>query len=82
MNNKPAKLPINECKVIDRVIDIYLWCDDLNTHEVILLGQKLIDLANRRATDVELVYFGVRKLVEDTVVYSPARNDEDIKLPF
>lgn len=56
MNNQSI-LPVNEEKVIDRVIDVYLcMCPDLNTEEVLLLGQKLINLANRRATDVELAY--------------------------
>ncbi len=49
-------LPVNEVKVLDRVIDVYLWLNDLNTAEVIRLGQQLINLANRRATDVELYY--------------------------
>ena len=58
MNNNTPLLPVNETKVIDRTIDVYLWCIDLNTDEVRLLGQKLIELADRRATDVELYYRG------------------------
>lgn len=51
------KLSIDENKVIDKVIDVYLWImPDLNTEEVKMVGQKLIDLADYRATDVELVY--------------------------
>lgn len=54
---RQTDLPVNEEKVIDKVIDVYLYmCDGLNTTEVVLLGQKLIDFANRRATDVELAY--------------------------
>lgn len=49
-------LPVNEVKVIDRVIDVYLWCCDLNTDEIRLLGDKLVALADRRATDVEMAY--------------------------
>lgn len=54
-------LPVDEDKVIDRTIDVYLWIsEDLNTAEVLRLAQHLIDLANRRATDVELFYKGLR----------------------
>ncbi len=56
MQKNSNLLPVNEVKVIDRVIDVYLWCCDLNTDEIRLLGQRLIDLADRRATDVEMAY--------------------------
>ena len=59
-------LPVNETKVIDRTIDVYLWVsEDLNTDEVKLLGQRLIDLAERRATDIEQVYIDHRCPKED-----------------
>ena len=50
-------LLVNQSKVLDRVIDVYHWVNhDLNTAEVIQLGNHLINLARRRATDVELFY--------------------------
>ena len=50
-------LLLNTDKVLDLTIDVYLWVsEELNTDEVRLLGQKLVALADRRATDVELVY--------------------------
>lgn len=65
MSNQIPVLPVNENKVIDRTIDIYLgFCNDLNTAEVIRLGNHLIELANRRATDVELEYVNRRLVLE------------------
>ncbi len=61
-------LPVDETKVIDKVIDVYMWItDDLNTAEVIQLSHHLIDLANRRATDVELYYRHTRYPEEEHV---------------
>ena len=50
------QLPVDNVRVLDRVIDVYLWLTDLNTDEVKAVGQHLINLADRRATDVELFY--------------------------
>lgn len=54
---KNNALPVNTEKVIDRVIDVYLWInEDLNTEEVKQVGIYLISLADRRATDIEVHY--------------------------
>ena len=51
------QLPVDDTKVLDRVIDVYLWVnEDLNTAEVEQLGRHLIALAHRRASDVEMYY--------------------------
>ena len=56
MNNTQG-IPVNEDKVIDKVIDVYLWVsNDLNNAEVARLGERLIDVANRQASDVEVAY--------------------------
>ncbi len=56
MQNKATVLVDNN-KVIDKVIDVYLWIkEDLNNFEIAQLGTHLINLADRRATDVELFY--------------------------
>lgn len=74
-----ATLPVNETKVIDKVIDVYLWVnEDLNTDEVASLGQHLIDLAYRRATDVELAYQNSRYPEE----CHPSLSDAIDELPF
>ena len=60
-NNSNRLLPVDDNKVINYVIDVYLWVQEsLNTCEVRALGQHIIDLADRRATDVELVYINNR----------------------
>lgn len=54
-------LPINQTKVLDKTLDVYLWInEELNTSEVVAVGLHLIDLANRRATDVEMYYLQSR----------------------
>lgn len=61
--NTKHLLPVDEVKVIDLVIDVYLWVSEyLNTNEVRLLGERLIALADRRATDVEAIYYANRQL--------------------
>lgn len=66
MKSNNFQLPVNEDKVIDKTIDVYLYmCDDLNTAEVVLLGYKLVALANRRATDVELYYIASKQPVDE-----------------
>ncbi len=71
-------IPVDENKVIDRVIDIYLWISgELNSAEISKLGQYLIDLANRRASDIEMEYDN-RKLELETNCIP----EEPIELPY
>jgi len=80
-NTNEFQLPVNEDKVIDKVIDVYMWIsEDLNTAEVIRAGQHLIDIANRRATDVEVYYLSNRLIEAENPDYVDP--GEDIILPF
>lgn len=78
MNNKTAGLPVNEDKVIDTVIDVYLWVSiDLNSAEIERLGHHLMALANRKASDVEMAYAnareGMTQELEEELHDSPVR---------
>ena len=55
---------VDENKVIDYVIDTYLWVSEyLNSSEIGLLGRHLSNLADRKATDVELTYIRNREVL-------------------
>lgn len=72
-NTQTYMVSINPDKVLDKVIDVYHWIgNDLTTEEVVLVGQHLINLARRRATDVEQYY-------RENYVYNPDNIDQDIE---
>ncbi len=69
-------LVVDQTKVLDKVIDVYQWVnEDLNTAEVILLSNYLINLAKRRATDVELHY-------QQTRVYPTLPTTDETEIPL
>lgn len=61
MSNKTNGISVNEEKIIDLVIDVYLWVsNELNSAEIGRLGDHLIALADRKASDVEMAYINAR----------------------
>ncbi len=67
---------VDENKVIDYVIDTYLWVSEyLNSTEIGLLGRHLSNLADRKASDVELTYIRNREIVDSCI---PDDNSSDL----